>query len=323
MVDGVAGVELTAAILRPGPDSTVKEPHAWVPRPAPGDVELAWGQLRRRLATGVGAVGAAAGAVRRPLRTVERLRGGLANVGEVLAAGLSPGSPTPLNGDIAPHRRFDWIHFPLDEVKEVRAKLGGTLNDVVLAVVAGAVRRFLLTRGENVRKLEFRVLVPVNVRRPEQSGEGGNRVATLNARLPLERATPRERLEAVREEMQRIKGSRQVKGVEMLEELSDTIASSLMIEFARLAASSRTYNMTVTNVPGPPIRVHLLGAEMREIYPLVPLFRNQALGIALFTYAGSLYWGFNACWDTVPDLHDFALGIASEFEALRKAAADG
>jgi len=142
----------------------------------------------------------------------------------------------------------------------------------------------------------------------------------MAARLPLEEREPRARLQRVIETTRELKASKQARGVEILEEISDLGLTTLFAQFARLAARSRPFNVVVTNVPGPQFRAYLLGAPLLAAYPLVPLYRNQALGIALFSYDGGLFWGLNADWDAVPDLHDLVEAIRSDFEALRKAA---
>jgi hypothetical protein len=161
-------------------------------------------------------------------------------------------------------------------------------------------------------------MLPVNVRSSAQHGKLGNRVAFLMARLPVDEADPARRVARVVEETVRLKGSDIVEGGELLESLSDFTVTTLVAVLARLAARTRSYNMVVTNVPGPQFPVGMLGATMQEIYPLVPLFSNQGLGIALFSYDGGLYWGFNADWDALPDLHELVDGVAVEFEALQK-----
>ena len=140
-------------------------------------------------------------------------------------------------------------------------------------------------------------------------------------RLPVDESEPRRRMVRVTEETRQVKQSGQARGTEALEEISDWTAPGLLAGFSRLAASRRAYNMVVTNVPGPPVPVFMSGARLLESYPLVPLFTNQALGIALFSYDGGLHWGFNADWDAVPDLHDLAMGLDEEFERLLKLAA--
>jgi WS/DGAT/MGAT family acyltransferase len=219
---------------------------------------------------------------------------------------------------IGPHRRFDWTRFDLGVVREIGAKLDGTVNDVALACVAGAVRRYLIAHGLEADGLDFRALVPVSTRSDAQRGRLGNRVAMLVVSLPVGESDPRRRLERVVEETARRKESGQAEGSEVLEELSDWTSSSLLTGMTRLAAARRASNLVVTNVPGPQVPIFLNGARMLASYPLVPLFQNNALGIALFGYDGSLFWGFNADWDAVPDLHELVRDVDLEFEALRK-----
>jgi WS/DGAT/MGAT family acyltransferase len=200
----------------------------------------------------------------------------------------------------------------------VKSKLGGTINDVVLASVAGAVRGFLRHRGEDPADIDFRVFVPVSTRTEDQRGKLGNRVSLIVAKLPVGEEDARARYEGVLSETRHMKESGQVQGTEAIEELSDWTSTGLLTSMSRLGASRRAYNMVVTNVPGPPFAVYLNGARLRDSYPLVPLFENQALGIALFSYAGGLFWGFNADWDAMPDLHTFVGLLEREFESLRK-----
>jgi len=188
--------------------------------------------------------------------------------------------------------------------------------------VSGALRRFLRQRGMSVETLDVRAMLPVNVRGAGDRESLGNRVAMLVVRLPLEEHDPRQRLEAVIRETKARKGSRQATGVQALEELSDVTFHGLFIEFARITARSRPFNLVVTNVPGPQFPVYVLGAPMRACYPLVPLFKGQALGVALFSYDGRLFWGFNTDWDAVPDLHDLVDAVEREFQALCALVAD-
>jgi WS/DGAT/MGAT family acyltransferase len=257
-----------------------------------------------------------------PRAAFGRLRDASSALVEAFGANLSPCSPTPLNVDIGPYRRFDWTRCELAAVKEVRRSLGGTVNDVVLATVAGAVGRFLRQRGTRVSKLDFRAMVPVSMRQQQEQGTDGNRVVSLVAPLPVAEADPRKRLARVVETTRRLKESRQARGVEIFEEIADRTTPELFVTVARRMARN-AYNMVVTNVPGPPVACWFAGAKMQEIHPLVPLFSSNALGIALFSYDGSLFWGFCADWDAVPDLHDIVSFVDAEFDALRKAASEG
>jgi WS/DGAT/MGAT family acyltransferase len=268
-------------------------------------------------------LGAVGRALAEPRAAVERLGATLSGVREALAASLHFASSTPLNTEIGPHRRFDWTDMDLAAVKEVRRRLGGTINDVVLAVLSGALRRFLRRRGVDVRELAFRAMIPVNVRSTDERTDLGNRVAMVVARLPLDERDPRRRLERVVAETRELKGSRQVLGVRAIEELSDRAFTTLFAQFGRLTSYTQAYNVVVTNVPGPQFPAYMLGARMLGCYPLVPLFRNQALGVALFSYDGRLYWGFNADWDAVPDLHDLVEAVDHEFTTLQASAGMG
>jgi WS/DGAT/MGAT family acyltransferase len=208
----------------------------------------------------------------------------------------------------------------LEEIRKIRKALGGTINDVVLAILSGALRRFLHRRGDDVDGLDFRAMLPVNVRTAATSGQLGNRVAMITARLPLDEPGARQRLERVVAETTRSKGSSQASGMQALEELSDATFTTLFTQFARLTTLSRPYNVVVTNVPGPQFPIFLLGAKMLSAAPLVPLFADQALGVALFSYDGKLYWGFNADWDALPDLHELVVATEHELAALGSAA---
>ncbi len=159
-------------------------------------------------------------------------------------------------------------------------------------------------------------MVPVNVRNAATRRDVGNRVAMMVVRLPLDEPDPLIRLQRTVEETQRAKQSKQAAGMQSLEAFSDSTFSSVMVEFARLTALSRPYNMVVTNVPGPPRAVYIDGCRMESCYPLVPLFANQALGVALFSYDGRLYWGFNADWDALPDLHELVEAVRREIAIM-------
>jgi WS/DGAT/MGAT family acyltransferase len=319
LVDGIAGFDLLARIMRFDPDPTVEPPPRWIPRPSPRASRLLLDEAARRAGLPLELAGAGARALSSPRESATRLFDAAAALGEAFGANLKPVSLTPLNVAIGPYRRFDWTRFELQDVKDVKQQLGGTVNDVVLCCVAGAVGRFLGRRGERVGELEFRAMVPMSVRRPEQQGRQGNRVVSLVATLPIAESDTIARLAQIRETMRKLKGSRQAQGVELFEEIADRVHPNLFVAVTRRTVR-RAYNMVVTNVPGPQATVWLYGARMQEIYPLVPLFADQALGIALFSYDARLYWGLNADWDAMPDLHDFAALLDEEFETLRKAA---
>lgn len=325
MMDGVSGVDLIAMLMDPDAEADARRAEEegaltarpWLPRPPPTPAELLADEARRRAALPLEVLRAGVGAISHPVESAERFRDQLDSLREFLAPGLEGGTRTPLNPDIGPHRRFDWLAMDLAEVKEVRKKLGGTLNDVVLATVAGAVRRLLEARGVRVDDLGFRAQIPVNIRAADEHGQLGNRVAMLLADLPVSERDARKRHAKVVATTGHLKESHQARGAELLEQIGDWTAKEFLGAIARITGKRLAYNIVVTNVPGPRVPVFLLGAKMVAIYPLVPLFANQAVGIALFSYDGGLYWGFNSDWDAMPDLHDLVEAVRSEFALLR------
>ena len=320
MVDGISGMDLLARMMRLDPDPTIEPPGRWIPRPATDGARMVVDEILHRASFPVALAGEALRSIARPRELVGRLWEQAAALQETVFMGLRPTTSTPLNEDIGPYRRFDWTHHDLGAVREIRQRFGGTLNDVVLATAAGALGRFLETRGVDVRTARFRAQVPVSTRVPGDN-HAGNRVIMLMADLPIGEADPVKRLKRVHETMEEIKRSRQRFGVELIEELSDRTAPMLWMNFARFAARQRVFNVVITNVPGPQRPVYLLGARMDAIYPLVPLAQQQALGIALFSYDGTLHWGLHADWDAMPDLHELAVHLDEEFEHLLKLAA--
>ncbi len=320
MIDGVGSVELTGTIMRPTPDpdpSLSEPPPRWIPRPAPAPLELFVAELRHRMEAPMKACGALWRALGDPAAAVATARDTTVGVLEAVGAGFSPASPTPFNVAIGPHRRFDWTAIDLATLKTVRTRYGGTVNDVVLSIVSGAVGRFLRRRGGAVEGVDFRVMVPVNVRDAATRKDVGNSVAMMLVRLPITERDPVRRLERTIAAAREAKHSHQAIGIRSIEDLSDATFTTLMSEFGKLTATTRPYNLIVTNVPGPGFPVYVAGARMTACYPLVPLFENQALGIALFSYDGKLYWGFNADWDALPDLHEFVSAVEHELAAMR------
>jgi WS/DGAT/MGAT family acyltransferase len=322
MVDGVSGMDLLTVLLSPAPDSAFEPGPPWRPRPAPAPSQLVAAELYRRGRAWLGLVRDAAQAATRPRRALASAWEAATSIAEALG-GATPGSDTPLNPRIGPHRRIDWFRLDLDDVKSVKGRLGGTVNDVVLATVVGALRRFLSTRGVSPEGLDFRALVPVSVRAAGEQGRLGNRVAQLLAALPLGERDLFTRYSSVVELTTRLKRSHQIHGSELIEELSDWTATAVLTQLIRLAVRLRAYNIVVTNVPGPAIPLYLLGAPLRECYPTVPLYSNQAVGVALFSYAGGLFWGLNADWEGMTDLHGLVELLRDEFAALLRLALSG
>jgi WS/DGAT/MGAT family acyltransferase len=318
MVDGVSGIDLVSAILHNRAEIDENPPaRMWLPRRHPPRARLLFDEVTRRALAPAEIARLIPRAMRRPRAALEQLRESTLAVAEAVTAGLVRTTPNPLNPDVGPYRKFDWTEFDIAHVKKIREAFGGTLNDVVLATVAGTVGRFLEARGESVTaETVFRALVPVNARKAGDPKGPGNHVVNLFARLPIHEKNPRKRLELVTAITSELKGSRSAAGTETIEHAIDQTFTGLMSGIAQLGTYARAYNLVVTNVPGPPATVYFMGAPLRSIFPVVPLFTNQALGIALFSYAGKLCWGLNADWDSVPDLHDLVVILNEEFAKL-------
>jgi WS/DGAT/MGAT family acyltransferase len=248
------------------------------------------------------------------------MRAMLRAVRDTVGMGLRAVSDTPLNKPIGPHRRFDWLDMSIADVKAVKQALGGSLNDVVLATVAGAVREYLEGRRVNVEGLEFRVMAPVSVRTAGERGTLGNRVSAWIVDMPIAERDPRRRIERIRETTARLKDSKQALGADLLTQAVSWTPSTLLSLGSRMVLRALPFNLVVTNVPGPQVPLYLLGARMLDNYGCVPLTDYLGLGIVLFSYAGRLCWGFNADWDLVPDLADFVRATDQAFRELCAAA---
>jgi len=308
-----------AVLLSPTADTTVPPAPQWIPRPAPSRLALLGAEWMRRLREPLALAGDVPGAICHPMRLVGRAVEEATAIVETLTAAAQPASPTPFNQPIGPHRRFDWLTIPLAAFKDVKNRLGGTVNDVVLATVAGALRRFFAARRINPDVLDIRANVPVSLRSAAERGTFGNRIAIWMTPLPVAEHDPLVRLAAVRATTARLKASRQTMGAEALAAVSEWTSSTILAVAVQLATRARPFNLVVTNVPGPQIPLYLLGAELRDCFPMVNLLANQGLGIALFSYAGALCWGFVADWDLVPDLHDLVDAVEESFAELQSA----
>jgi WS/DGAT/MGAT family acyltransferase len=323
MIDGISGVDLMTVILNLTPDETFDDAPTWNPQPPPGGVEMLRDAVFRRATAPLRALGAVRYVALNPRSVCRSVTESVGALGQTLDLGLRGSSETPLNHQIGAFRRFDWLTFDLAQVKDAKNELGGTVNDVVLTSVAGAIGRFLEKRGvtdKQQERMNFRTFCPVSVRPESDRGRLGNQVSGMLVELPIGERDPRRRLRKIAETTAHLKEQKQALGAEVLAAVSEWTMPTLLSLAARLAVRTRAYNLIVTNVPGPQIPLYMLGARLLEAYPLVPLFRNQALGIALFSYDGKLCFGFNADWDLMPDLRDFVRAMRESFDELRAAA---
>jgi WS/DGAT/MGAT family acyltransferase len=322
MIDGKAGVDLAQLMLSPEPEVELVDPTPYIPRPAPTRGELFRDSLGRRLRMPLDAI-------RYTRETYEDLRELTEDVkfrgravGRMARSMLRAAPDTPLNGKIGPHRRVDWLDFSLDRVKALSKALGGTVNDVVLATVTGAVRRFVEHRSVDPASLEgFRCAAPVSTRPKSAEGKLGNHVSMWLLDLPIDEADPVARFEKVRTQTADLKESQQAVGADVLFQVVEWTGTRILsLASQRLSASTSPYNLMVTNVPGPQMPLYLCGGLLRSTYAYVPLVENTVLGIALFSYNGTISWGFNCDYERMPDLADFVAAIDASFKELQRAA---
>jgi WS/DGAT/MGAT family acyltransferase len=329
LVDGVSGVDLTTVIFDLSPDAPPPPAslHPWTPRPLPTAAQLLADALLER-ATVPGEIGRGVRSLlRTPRQILSRVRDDAAAVAAFARGGLDPAPPSPLNVDIGPHRRFTWVDASLDQVKAIKSRLGGTVNDVVLTVVALSLGRYLRDQAAGdprVRDLEeLRAMVPVSVRADVERGALGNRVAAVWAPLPVAELDPVACFERVRGAMSGLKDSGQAVGAEVLTELAGFAPPTIMAQAARLQSRQRFFNLVVTNVPGPQFPLYVLGRRLLALEPQVPLAKRQALGVAIMSYNGRMHFGLLADYDAVPDLQPLAAAIESAIRDLAAAAGLG
>lgn len=323
MIDGISGVDLTTILLNVVPDSTIEPAPEWQPRPAPTPTQLAVAEtarLTRRVIDGLSNLG---DHVKDAQTVTERaIDKSIAAISSLRSGWLTPSDRTPLNPDIGPNRRFDWTEISLADVKAVKNALGGSVNDVVLAVTAGAVRKFLVEdRAFDPTGAEFRVMNPVSTRGADQRGQLGNQVAMWLVDFPIGVDDPVERYEQIKSETTHLKKTNQALGAAALVELSSGTPITLLSLANRVVGQRiRPFNMTVTNIPGPQFPMYLLDSQMLANYPMVPLWAQHGVGVALFSYNGMLLWGIQADYDTLDDSQVFLQRIHDSFEELTRAA---
>ena len=197
----------------------------------------------------------------------------------------------------------------LADLKRVKDAHGGTVNDVILSIVAGAIGNYLRARGHDTEELEMRAMVPVSVRAAEEHGALGNRISAMMAPLPVWCEDPVERLQILTEQMGDLKSSGQAVGAEILTKITDFAPTTIASQAARLQPAQRFFNLVVTNVPGPQFPLYVLGRQMESIFPMVPLARRQALCVGIMSYNGQVNFGLVGDYDAMADLDSFALDL--------------
>jgi WS/DGAT/MGAT family acyltransferase len=318
LVDGISGVDIMTVLFDSSPDPLPVAPpdHDWVARPLPTRAQLLADALLERATVPQEIVRGIRATLRGPRAVAGRVAEALAAVGALAWSGLQPAPASIFNIPVGPHRRFTWVRGNLRDFKAVKNALGGTVNDVVLTVVAGALGRYMRPHGELTDGVELRAMVPVSVRADIERGALGNRVAAMWAQLPVGITDPVERLRIVSTAMEEVKSSGQAVGAQVLTHLSGFAPTTIVSQAARLQARQRLFNLVVTNVPGPQIPLYLLGRELEAIFPMVPLAKNTALGIAIMSYNGQLNFGLTADYDALADLETLAEELRASIDEL-------
>ena len=320
MIDGISGVDIGTVLFdvtaNPEPTSSTDE---WHPRPEPsslnllkrsaGDLATAPLRLSDRLL----------GAVRNPQSVMDRLGDQAEGVSEIARAFADPAPDVPLNTDIGPHRRIAFARADFADFRRIKNAFDTTVNDVVLAVVTGSVRNWLIQRGIETEGLELRALVPVSVRTADEHGQLGNKLATMRAPLPVYEPDPVTQLEIVSAAMDGLKQSKQALGAETIARLNDFAPPTLLAQAARINFSTRLFNLIVTNVPGPQMPLYVLGHKLQETFPIAFLPKNHALAIGVMSYNGQLNFGLLGDFDAMPDIKLISDGLGEAMDELLKA----
>ena len=311
--DGLGMVEVLGVLLDPSPDSpspdpgtarATKHPSFDVPIPAASEraVQAGWQATR-----------AGADAVLHPRQTLSRAR----RVADLLIRDeLTGARHTSLTAPIGSSRRFAVVTAELQELKRVRSALGGTINDVVLAACTTGLRKLLLSRGEKPPVGGLRAMVPMDIRDASGRTEPGNHVSSLFVELPVAEPFAYARYRRITSATARLKDSQAGAGVTAVLEMAELAPPVLHAALARSRLANRLFDVTITNVPGPRMPLYALGAQLREIHPVVPLAVDHTVGIAAFSYNGRIVFGVNADSESTPDIGPLALGIAQGIDEL-------
>ena len=317
VVDGVSGADLSTVLFDLTPEGTTVPPgEPWVPHPEPTRAQLVARYLQGAVRRSTGLATGALTQVADPRELLARVREVAEGVGEVARTALNAPSPTPFNVTPGPHRRVAVVRAELAEFKAVKDALGGTVNDVVLTVVAGGLAHFLRARGLDTTDLHLRACVPVSVRTQDAKASLGNEITIMLAPLPVDVDDPLERLAVVRAVMDGLKESKQALGAQAIAQAQDFAPPTIFAQASRLQFSSRMYNLLVTNVPGPQFPIYVLGRRMEAIFPIPFLAGDRALAVAIMSYDGGMDFGLLGDYDALPDLDVVAEGIEGSLAEL-------
>jgi WS/DGAT/MGAT family acyltransferase len=340
MVDGIGSVDTIQLVLdtepQPAAASHSESPASSAPQapdppmPLQSLTAAATGLVRlpvraakvpvKIVRVGAGLVAGTLGAAWHPERAADALKRSRALADVIVQDELAAAPRTSLNVPIGGKRRLAVAWVPLDQLKAIKRSMGGTVNDVVLAIATGGLRRLFIERGEPLPAQGLRAMVPVNVRAAGEELALGNRITSLFVHLPVGVDDPVERYQRQMEEAESLKSGTQALGSTTLLDLTKHAPPVIHSFLARSLFATRLFNVTITNVPGPQMTLYGLGSKMTDIWPLVPLAADHAVGLAVLSYDGRVFFGLNADRDAMPDLEVLADGIQETFAELREAA---
>jgi diacylglycerol O-acyltransferase / wax synthase len=322
LVDGVSGVELATVLLdlETAPPVSGEGLEPWRPHPEPSAAELLLSGARGFVGTAFRIFERGLEAAANPAVMAVKFAEAAEGVGEIIWAGLNPAPQTPLNVPISPHRRYTVVRQELADYREVKNALGGTVNDVVLTVVAGALARWLRARGVRTQGLQMRALVPVSIRTSSDRGTLGNRLTAMRGPLPVYISDPVARLRSVTRAMDGLKESKQALGAAAIARVNNLAPPTILAQASRIQFSTRLFNLIVTNIPGPQFPLYVLGRQLRDLFPVAFLPSNHALAVAIMSYNGGIDYGLLADYDALPDLDAIAAGINESLAELLAAA---
>jgi WS/DGAT/MGAT family acyltransferase len=315
--DGVSGVDLHSVLL--DVDAQPQPLHEIAPEqpdPPPSRAQLFTRGIRDRFGDAFGFARDAVRAARDPRGTILSAAELAAGTASLAASILRPAPASSLNAPLGSGRRYALGRASLNDVRRLKARFGTTVNDAVLAAVAGAMRRWHIHRGMVPR--DMKVMVPVNIRDPRDRGTLGNRVAMLVVPLPVGQDDPLLRLKTVHRTMDRAKESAQVSAGQAFLRMSALMPPQFVAGVSRAQAYFRSFNLLVTNVPGPQFPLYLRGRRLLELFPQAPLAANQALSIAALSYDGRLGFGLLADHAILPDIDVLSEGLEESMDELTR-----
>ncbi len=318
LVDGIAALQIVGLILDEPPETRRGRSPPSSTSGTQGRLGWLIGELTHGTRVGLRAIGATAIAATHPQASV---RGAVRRGAQLLSAARAdvlPRAPnSSLNTRIGARRTLVGYHASRAELRDARAG-GGTFNDIGLTLVAGALRALAMRRGEPPQA-PLKVMVPVSMRRADETGPG-NRISMVYIKLPVDQDSPTERLQSVREEMQRLKASGRAEGTEILYAVGGLVPAPLRSPVVKALASPSLFNLTISQSPGPRGAVHVLGCELQEVYSVVPITEEHSLAIGMVRYRNELFVGCYADPDALPDVNLLPGLLDAEMQALARRA---